>query len=253
MFSWFPLPPSSVVQALDRLPVLFLCTHPYSRQGFRSHRHSYFLLSILLLLAGDINLNPDPTSSSLNFAHLNIHSASSITDTIDKPALLQEFISDYKLDILALTETWLPPDSLPTTIKLPLTPHNYTFFHSPRPQGRGDGNALLCCSSFKTTKVLPSVTSFEALCENSLVLLLPLSFSLSTNLLLLILDNVFLSEFSSPRSLLTSPSELIITGEFSFHVKNTNGSSAISFLSLLDTFDHTQLVSAFPLILLAIL
>ena len=248
MGSWFPLPPSSVVQALDRLPVHFLCTHPYSRQGFRSHRHSHFLLSILLLLAGDINLNPGPpyTSSSLNFAHLNIHSASSITDTINKPALLQEFISDYKLDILALTETWLPPDTLPATINS-LTPPNYTFFHSPRPQGRGGSIALLCRSFLKITKLtLPSFSSFEALCvqltcSTSSFIILTVYHPPSPNL-----DNVFLTEFSSLlQDLVTSPSELIITGDFNFHVNNSNCPSAISFLSLLDTFDLTQLVS-FP-------
>jgi hypothetical protein len=52
-----------------------------------------------------------------------------------------------------------------------------------------------------------------------------------------------LTEFSSLlQDLVTSPSELIISGDFNFHVNNAN-CPAISFLSLLDTFDLAQLVS----------
>ena len=60
------------------------------------------------------------------------------------------------------------------------------------------------------------------------------------------LDNVFFTEFSSLlQNLVTSSYELIITGDFNFHVNNSNCPSANSFLSLIDTVDLTQLVS-FP-------
>src|SRR5213083_3371372 len=56
----------------------------------------------------------------------------------------------------------------------------------------------------------------------------------------------FSSEFSTLlEDLISSPSELIITGEFNFHVDDPNSSSGSSFLSLLDTFGLSQLVS-FP-------
>ena len=66
---------------------------------------------MLLILSGDINLNPCPpftNISSLKFASLNIRSASSITPNLNKPAILQEFITDDPLnpiDILSLAET----------------------------------------------------------------------------------------------------------------------------------------------------
>src|SRR5207245_10380977 len=45
--------------------------------------------------------------------------------------------------------------------------------------------------------------------------------------------------------LISSPSELIITGDFNLHVDNVNCPYATSFLTLLETFGLSQLVS-FP-------
>ena len=57
---------------------------------------------MLLILAGDIYPNPGPTclSSTLNFSLFNIRSASSISYTTNKPALLQEFISYLSLPFI---------------------------------------------------------------------------------------------------------------------------------------------------------
>src|SRR3954463_4317229 len=59
-------------------------------------------------------------------------------------------------------------------------------------------------------------------------------------------STLFQDEFSTLlEDLISSPSELIITGDFNFHVDDPNSSSGSSFLSLLDTFGLSQLVS-FP-------
>ena len=81
-------------------------------------------------------------STSLSFASLNIRSAASITDALNKPCTLQEFIIDHELEILSLTETWLTPDS-PTNILNSLTPDNYSIIHNPRLQGKGGGIAVI--------------------------------------------------------------------------------------------------------------
>jgi Reverse transcriptase (RNA-dependent DNA polymerase)/Endonuclease/Exonuclease/phosphatase family len=202
---------------------------------------------LLLLLAGDINLNPGPTytSSDLDFAHLNIRSASSISKSYNKPAILKEFISDQCIDVLALTETWLSADSLPSTLNS-ITPDTYSLIHSPRLDGKGGGIALLFRSFLKIVKIpLPVYTSFEALCVR-------LTRSSSSFTILTIYRpptsklKVFLREFSSLlQDLVTSPSELIITGDFNFHVDNPLCAPANKFLSLLDTTGLTQLIS-FP-------
>ena len=140
-----------------------------NRKLLDSSRSTNFLFALFLLLSGDIQLNPGPPTStipitSLNFALLNAQSASSITYSLDKPASIQDFISSYKIDILAVTETWLSPNSLPSTLNS-LTPDNYSLIQSPRLTGRGGGLAFISRSSLKLLKVtLPFFTSFEALC-----------------------------------------------------------------------------------------
>src|SRR5207245_6600091 len=57
---------------------------------------------------------------------------------------------------------------------------------------------------------------------------------------------LFSTEFPTLlENLISTPSELIITGDFNFHVDNINCAYATSFLTLLETFGLSQLVS-FP-------
>ena len=58
---------------------------------------------ILLLLAGDVELNPGP--SPLNFTHLNIRSIRSF----QKSSSLHNYLVDHPTEILSLNETWLQP------------------------------------------------------------------------------------------------------------------------------------------------
>ena len=82
---------------------------------------------MLLFLAGDVSLNPGPqTNAHINVACLNICSATSINESRDKPALIQEFISDKKLYILFLTENLLYSDTPASATNL-LTPTGYSF------------------------------------------------------------------------------------------------------------------------------
>ena len=173
---------------------------------------------MLLILSGDINLNPGPsnTSASLNISLLNIRSASSITPELNKPPVLQEFISDKNIDILALTETWLTPDTLLATLNS-LTPPNYSLIHIPRSHGKGGGIALLHRSYLKIqTIATPIFSTFEALCVR-------ISISSASYTLLTIYrppkssKSQFLTEFSTLlEDLSSSPSELIITGDFNY-------------------------------------
>ena len=78
----------------------------------------------------------------ISFATLNIRSASSVTDDLNKPAVLQDFILEKSLDVLSLTETWLSPDT-PSSVINSLTPSNYSILHKPRLTGRGGGIALI--------------------------------------------------------------------------------------------------------------
>src|SRR5579872_6841097 len=108
-----PVPNSSVCSSLDWLPVSFLSHHSITLSGLKPRQHSYLFYSFLLLLSGDIQVNPGPVASlpSINLAHLNTRSVSSITAELNKPAALLDFICDKNIDILALSETWLTSDS----------------------------------------------------------------------------------------------------------------------------------------------
>ena len=238
-----PVPFPSVCQALDSIPVSFFSKHYFPKLSLTSVRSTNFLFSLLLFLSGDININPGPTSSVLskfNLSHLNIRSATTISNVINKPASLQEFISDNKLDILALSETWLSPNSLPATLNS-LTPPEFSILSSPRKDSRGGGLALIYRSSFKIQEVrVPSFLSFESLCVKA-------SFSSLSYTILSIYrppacsKSSFMSDFSTLlEDLATTPSELVITGDFNLHLDEPDDPSTSSFLSLLDTFDLIQ-------------
>ena len=102
---------SSVCTSLDHIPLGFF-TKP-STGCFDvvlvSAKRSSFFIYLLMLLAGDIEMNPGPASpASLNFCHLNVRSATSITSEIDKPAAILEFLFDYNIDLLALLKLGFP-------------------------------------------------------------------------------------------------------------------------------------------------
>src|SRR5437899_5680938 len=108
------------------------------------------------------------------------------------------------------------------------------------------GLGLIFRSYLKVSTVsLPLFSSFESLCVRLTIA--------STSFTLLIIyrppcsnSTLFQAEFSTLlEDLISSPSELIITGDFNFHVDDPNSSFGSSFHSFLDTFGLSQLVS-FP-------
>ena len=203
---------------------------------------SRLAILLLLLLSGDIESNPGPVfiSSDLTFSCLNVRSALSVTNCLDKPCLLSEFISDYSIDLFALTETWFQPDTPPNVLNSVL-PQNYSMVHAPRSIGRGGGIALIHRSQLKVSKIsLPAFKSFESLCVTLsltnfscklLIIYRPPQTSVAS----------FLDEFSTLLSdIVPSSSELLIAGDFNIHVDDLSAAYSSSFLSLLDSFDLNQ-------------
>ena len=59
-------------------------------------------LPLLLLLSGDVSLNPDPTiSSRIRMATVNVRSIR------QKSASVSDLVTTKSLDVVAITETWL--------------------------------------------------------------------------------------------------------------------------------------------------
>ena len=82
------------------LSCLGLCTQ---NTLFKKCGHNPSLkLLLLLLLSGDVSLNPGPNiSCNMRFATTNLRSVR------QKSAALSDLISSKQIDILAMTETWL--------------------------------------------------------------------------------------------------------------------------------------------------
>src|SRR5579872_2706208 len=156
--SYQPIPHSSVCQYLDSVPLLFFCKSHYASLSLCSNRHTNILYSLLLLLVGDVSLNPGPRATSprpsnnMNIFCQNIRSVTVINDTVNKPELLQQHIQDNNMDFLFLTETWLSPDC-PPSIPNSLTPTGYSFLQVPRLSGRGGGLAVIFRSAYSLTSV----------------------------------------------------------------------------------------------------
>src|SRR5215467_175634 len=126
------IPSSSVCSCLNRIDSLVFSFYRLARPG-SSHKNyrikSFVFILTLLLLSGDVEMNPGP--HTLSFASLNVRSACSTSAKLDKPCVTEEFIADKNIEILALTETWLKPDSPPNVVQS-LAPPNYTVVNSPR-------------------------------------------------------------------------------------------------------------------------
>ena len=198
------------------------------------------------MLAGDVELNPGPVSCSyLNAYCLNIRSASVITPTMNKPELIQQYILDEQIDLLLLTETWFSPDTPPSALNL-LTPPGYSIQHIPRQTGRGGGIAAIFRSKFSTAVLkTPSFPSFEHM-------LLSLKSGSKSFLFLTVyrppdpklLPN-FISDFSSLlEDIASSPTDLIIMGDFNIHVDSHHKSISETFSATLETFDLKQHISS---------
>ena len=235
-----PIPSSSISSCLDTIPLSLLTRiHTKRNQGLTTPNNNISLLvSVLLLLSGDIQLNPGPSPTSIQFAHLNSRSISSVTPDLDKPTLLQEFIADENIEIFALSETWLPTSPLPSTLTS-ITPPNFTLIHCPRPVGKGGGVAFIYRSYLKIIKVtIPIYSTFEALCirltiASSSITFLTIYRPPSSSLPL------FISEFSSLiDKLIVYTPELVISGDFNIHFDSATDSS--TFRSFLNSYHLTQ-------------
>ena len=243
-----PIPPAPACQCLDSLPIsVLLHSQLRSIHLLSIARSRFHFLPFLLLLAGDVEINPGPWSvgpRAINLAHPNTCSIASCFPR-DKPAILQEMISDNSIEIITLNETWLSPDELPSTLAS-FTPPNFTLLNAPRLTGRGGGVAILHRSYLKLKQLtIPTYNSFESLFANFQI------GSMSYNILTiyrppLLSVTAFMADFSSLiENIVSSPSELIITGDFNFHIDLPLDVASKRFLKLLDTFGLQQNIT-FP-------
>lgn len=126
----------------------------------RPHRSPSAVLVALLLLLGGVESNPGPPASSSVMGLLNARSAR------HKAALIHDVIADKRLDLLVLTETWIPSDA-PDAVKLDVAPPGYSVIHRHRGSSReqrGGGLAVIHRECIKATTVdIGEHSEFESL------------------------------------------------------------------------------------------
>ena len=114
-------------------------------------------MSPLLILSGDVSINPGPKTGLLTGSLINIRSIR------NKSVALADFINSNKSDIIAVTETWLRPDDTDSFIAS-VTPSAYKCMHVPCPEGRGGSVGFFICDNIGF-KVLPKpcFSTFESI------------------------------------------------------------------------------------------
>ena len=104
------------------------------------------LLGLLILLSGNVEINPGPSNDlSLNIGHINARSLRSE----DKFEEIVSLVLDLKLDIFAVSETWLNDPVSADSLQIPsFSP----MFRLDRSNGRRAGGVALYISSSLVAK-----------------------------------------------------------------------------------------------------
>ena len=98
---------------------------------------------LLLLLAGDVHLNPGPNQSHpLGICHCNIRSLRS-KSKIDE---LKHLADNHAIDIITLSETWLNENDNNLTFSISSF---QTIIRNGRPTSHGRGVAMFCLENIK--------------------------------------------------------------------------------------------------------
>ena len=115
------------------------------------------LLPLLLLLSGDVSLNPGPTvSNRIRMATVNVRSIR------QKSASFSDLVTTKSLDVVAITEMWLKANETSAALA-DMTPQGYSLIHEPRRGKQGGGVAIMTNNKFDVSPCkIPQYTSFEA-------------------------------------------------------------------------------------------
>ena len=152
--------------------------------------------------------------------------------------VLCDLIEDKDIDILAITETWLSTNDSISTGRI--TPAGYQLLHVPRAHGTGGGVAVVYKSTFVMRQLdTPNAKTFELMgvhisngpqSTRPIVVYRP-----PPNTKNGYTTSEFLSEFSQLKdSMAMDTSNLLVAGDFYFHIDNISNNDTRRFLDLLE-------------------
>ena len=233
------------------IPIAFLLNMPKSNSKFLNTRLNLFL-TLLILLSGDIELNPGPFS-------ICTYNIRSLTNPLHY-TFLSTLAVDYAIHLFCITETWISPNT--TNFELnSCRPPNFSLYSFPRaapPKSTsivGGGTAFLLhnsCSVLSTSShfyksfELSSITFKSAKSKLTVHNIYRPPPSSSTKCRNFVPFSQFLSDFTDfLSSTCTTPHDFIITGDFNIHTDCPSNSDATKFLSLLSSHNLSQFVN-FP-------
>ena len=110
-------------------------------------------ISCLLLLCGDVELNPLPkqnTGKKNYFCHWNLNSIAA--RNFAKLVLLKAYNSVHKFDIICLLETYLDSNILPDDSNLDISGYNLARSNHPTNKKRGD--VCIYCKSYFPLRII---------------------------------------------------------------------------------------------------
>jgi len=162
----------------------------------------------------------------------------------NKSTDISDFICDNKLDMCAISETWLRESD--AIVRGDITPAGYKLLHANRVGKRGGGVAILHKESLPCKKQKTQTFSTFELLE-------VFAKSPTRNIRLCCVYRPpsghafshFIDEFTVYLDQhATSTGNLLIVGDFNIHLNNKSDNKAITFSTLLNTMNLTQHVSA---------
>ena len=239
---------------LQIIPLSFFLVSSH-RKSHCLYPKSYFLL--LILLSGDIHLNPGPTSQ-FKICTLNIRS---LTNQLHYTALADLALT-HNINLFALSETWVTPSTTFSELS-EATPPEFSLISTPRPVSPtnqkkkivGGGTAFLIHNS--STIVSTSSEIFKSFELSSITIKLLKSkltvfniyrnhYQTNTSTHDPVPFSDFLIDFQTFISTAaTTPHEFLITGDFNIHTDNHSDLHSQQFLSLLKNANLNQHVN-FP-------
>jgi hypothetical protein len=185
-----------------------------------------------------------PVNNTLSLGLINARSVK------NKVLEIVDHIVDERLDIVAITESWMGPEGHDLITEGNLCPPGYKLILSSRTHGRGGGVALLVKSSIKhiSKSALTKPVSFEYVecvlktrgCAINLVVIYRPPPSQKNKFTV----QQFLDEFAVfLEERVLSAQKLCLVGDFNFHVDDARNKDAIDFGALLESFGLKQHVT----------